>query len=140
MKKILLLSLKIVGGLLATVVVLLLVLGVLLNTNSFQNNLLRYSTQMLSEKLNTEVKIDSVSIGFFSNDVRLKGVSIDDLEHRKMLQMERLTVSMEMLALLTEACLLLRMSSAQLDTHLESIFCTFHFGGASRQVHGRTLD
>ena len=102
MKKILLLSLKIVGGLLATVVVLLLVLGVLLNTNSFQNKLLRYSTQMLSEKLNTEVKIDSVSIGFFSNDVRLKGVSIDDLEHRKMLQMERLTVSMEMLALLNK--------------------------------------
>lgn len=100
MRKILVVSLKIVGGLLAAVVVLLLALGVLLNTDAFQNKLLRYSTRMLSEKLNTEVKIDSVSIGFFSNDVRLKGVSIDDLEHRKMLQMERLTVSMEMFALL----------------------------------------
>lgn len=100
MKRIVVLALKVVGGVLAAVLVLMIVMGVLLNTDAFQNKVLRRATQMLSEKLNTEVKIDSVSIGFFSNDVRLRGVSIEDLEHRKMLQMEQLTVRMEMFALL----------------------------------------
>ena len=100
MKRIVVLALKVVGGVLAAVLVLMIVMGALLNTDAFQNKVLRRATQMLSEKLNTEVKIDSVSIGFFSNDVRLRGVSIEDLEHRKMLQMEQLTVRMEMFALL----------------------------------------
>lgn len=100
MKRIVALTLKTVGGLFAAIVLLLLVAGILLNTDAFQNKLLGYATRLLSEKLNTEVKIDHVSIGLFSNSMELEGLSVEDLEHRKMLEMERLTVSMDMWALL----------------------------------------
>lgn len=55
---------------------------------------------MLSEKLQTQVTIDSVSIGLFSQDVRLYGLDIEDLQHRKMLQLDRLSVDVELLKLL----------------------------------------
>ena len=36
-----------------------------LNTSSVQNKLLAYATEMLQEKLQTKVEIDSIRIGFF---------------------------------------------------------------------------
>jgi hypothetical protein len=72
----------------------------ILNTDSFQNKLLKYATKMLSEKFQTRVEIDSVSIGLFSQDIRLYGLDLEDRQHRKMLQLDRLSVDVELLKLL----------------------------------------
>lgn len=112
MRKSILLTLKILGGVIAAVVVLLVVLGFVLNTSYFQNKILHYSTTVLSEKLDTQVCIDSAGISFFTNDVELSGVCVEDREQRKMLQMERLTVSMEFLPLLQKKVII---SSAKIS-------------------------
>lgn len=55
---------------------------------------------MLQEKLQTKVSIDSIRIGFFSDDVRLYNLQVEDLQHRPMLKLERFAVEIDMLALL----------------------------------------
>ena len=100
------LILKICGGLVATVIVLVVGAVAVLNTDTFQNKLLRHATQMLSEKLQTRVEIDSISIGLFSQDVNLYGLDVEDLQHRKMFQLDRLSVNVRLLALLSnEVCI-----------------------------------
>jgi len=59
-----------------------------------------YATTLLSEKLHTKVSIDSVYVGFFSHDIGLYGVDVEDQQQRKMLQMKRLSVDMNWLSLL----------------------------------------
>ena len=79
-------ALKVLGGLIAFCFALLAGAVFLLNTDAFQNKLLKYATQMLSEKLQTRVEIDSISVGLFSQDVNLYGLDVEDLQHRKMLK------------------------------------------------------
>lgn len=69
--KLILRPLKIVA--IIVVVFVALVVGAvgLLNTSSVQDKFLSYATDMLQEKLQTKVSIDSIRIGFFSDDVRL---------------------------------------------------------------------
>ncbi len=84
----------------AFLVVLAVGMVFLLNTDSFQNKLLKHATRMLSEKLQTKVVIDRVSIGLFSQDVNLYGLEVEDLQHRKMFQLDRLSVNVKLMALL----------------------------------------
>jgi hypothetical protein len=63
--------------------------------------MLKYATEMLSEKLKTKVSIDHVSIGLFSQDVRLYGLDIEDLQQRKMLLLDTLAVDIDLLKLLS---------------------------------------
>lgn len=99
-------ALKVLGGLIAFCFALLAGAVFLLNTDAFQNKLLKYATQMLSEKLQTRVEIDSISVGLFSQDVNLYGLDVEDLQHRKMLQLDRLSVDLELWALLhDEVCI-----------------------------------
>ena len=98
--------LKIGVGLIALCMVLVVGMVFLLNTDAFQNKLLKHATQLLSEKLQTRVEIDSVSIGLFSQDFHLYGLDVEDLQHRKMLQLDRLSVNVEWLPLLhNEVCI-----------------------------------
>lgn len=102
MKSIILKILAIAGGILVT---LLLIAGagvVLLNTDSFQNKLLRKATAMLSEKLSTKVEIDSIHIGFLEDDIRLFGLEIEDLQQRKMLEVNQLGVEVRLFDLLRQ--------------------------------------
>ena len=91
---------KVLGGLFAFCIALIAGTVLLLNTDAFQNKLLKYATQMLSEKLQTHVEIDSISVGLFSQDVNLYGLDVEDLQHRKMLQLDRLSVDLKLMALL----------------------------------------
>ena len=102
MKRALIIILKVAGGIIGFFLVAVLVIVWLLNTSSVQNKLLKHATQLLTEKLETKVQIDSIHIGFFSDDIALYGVEIEDREHRKMLQMESLTAEIGMLALLNQ--------------------------------------
>ena len=81
------------------VVVLLVALaagGVLvLNSSAFQDRMLRKATRLFSEKLQTRVHIDSISVGFFRQDVQLYGLDIADRQQRQMLHLDTLSVTMD---------------------------------------------
>ena len=100
MKKTFLTLLKIFGGLVAFCVALVVGAVFLLNTDSFQNKLLQKATEMLSDKLQTRVQIDHVSVGLFSQDLRLYGLDVEDQQQRKMLQLDTLSVDVDVLPLL----------------------------------------
>lgn len=100
MRRILIRTLKILITIVLMVVILAIALGFLLNSSLFQNKLMNYSTQALSEKLQTEVKIDSVSVGIFNQRILLRGVKVKDLQQRDMLRLDLLSVSLEWLPLL----------------------------------------
>jgi hypothetical protein len=111
MKKAIIRTLKVLAIVFLTVMVLLGVLVFVLNTSSFQNKLMRHSTQLLSEKLETEVSIDSVSVGFFTQEILLRGVNIEDQQQHPMLKIDLLKVSLEWLPLLRKE---VHVSSAKL--------------------------
>jgi len=51
---------------------------------------------MLKEKLQTEVSIDRIRVNFFGQDMNLYGVEVEDLQHRKMLRLEELGVTLDL--------------------------------------------
>ena len=91
MKKRVVKILKVLGGSVAAVLLLLGVLTLLLNTRTVQNRLLREATALLQTQLGTHVDADSVSLSLFSMDITLHGVCIDDKEQRQMLAIEKLS-------------------------------------------------
>ena len=72
----------------------------MLQTDSVQQRLLSYTTSLLSQELHTKVDIDKVSLSLKDRDVRLYGVTVEDLQQRKMLQVEELGVRMKLRPLL----------------------------------------
>ena len=102
MKKILLLLTKIVIGIVLLVVLLLVTATILLNTQSVQDDLVAYATEQLELKLGTRVKIDHASVNVFTQKVNLEGLEVEDLEHRKMFEMGRLLVDVNLMKLMTK--------------------------------------
>ena len=100
MKKALLLILKILGGLLAVVLLLLVGAFAAFHTDTVQNRLVENATQMLSDYLHTTVRIEKASVSFIDQGVRLYGVEIDDQQQRKMFQMKELGIDLKILPLL----------------------------------------
>jgi autotransporter translocation and assembly factor TamB len=100
MKRFLILLLKIGGGLLATVLVILVAAALMLNRPSVQNKVLAYAVEQLQTKLHTKVKIDSVRINFLTFDVNLMGLDVEDRQQRKMLQADKLSVNLDLWQLL----------------------------------------
>lgn len=83
--------------------VVLVIAGVwLINMPSVQNKILAHATQLLQEKLETKVEIDSIHIGFFSDDVRLYNLRVEDRQHRPMLRLEYLGAEIDSWALLKD--------------------------------------
>ena len=77
--------LKTAAGIGVLAVVLVVAGVVLVNSKAFQQRVLRQATEMLSEKLQTTVKIDSIDIRFVQQQVRLYGVHVADQQQRPML-------------------------------------------------------
>ena len=100
MKKLLIKLLKIIGGTAMGCVVLMVGSVLLLNTDYFQNKLLSHATRMLSDKLQTNVQVERVSIGLFSQDVHLYGLGVDDQQQRRMFQLDTLSVDVDLWPLL----------------------------------------
>ena len=95
MTKLIKLLLKIVGGVVALVVFLLATAAILLNTQSVQDDLAAYATEQLQNKIGTRVKIDHASVNVFTQKVVLEGLEVEDQEHRKMLELGRLVVDVD---------------------------------------------
>ena len=100
MKKVLIRLLKWVGGTLLAVVLLFAAVVFALNTDMMQNHLLQEAVVLLKEKLQTEVSIEKIHVNFFSQDVSLLGVEVEDQQHRKMLKLNELSVDLEIWRLL----------------------------------------
>ena len=92
--------LKIVGGMAVGAVVLIGGATLLLNTESVQNKLLNKAVELLSQKLETHVEIDSISFNVFTQDISLFKIKIEDREKREMLKVKKVTVELELLRLL----------------------------------------
>lgn len=105
-------TLKIIGCVVAACLVLMVGTILVLNTDTFQNKLLRHATSLLSDKLQTRVEIDSISIGLFSQKVNLYGLEVEDLQHRKMFQLDHLSVNVKLLPLLHNE---VRITNASID-------------------------
>lgn len=92
--------LRVMAWVAGSVILLLVAAFALLNTDAVQNRLMAFAVEALSNKLQTRVEVKSVSISFFSQDVKLHGLLIEDRSHRKMLQAETFTADVELLPLL----------------------------------------
>ena len=84
----------------------------MLNTSWLQDKLLRKATTLLQEKLETNVKIDSVSIDLLTLDAKLYGLCVDDRQQRHMLQLEFLQADVDVWALLSDK---VRISKASIE-------------------------
>ena len=92
--------LKVLAGIVATVVVLAVVALGIFHTDYVQQQMLKQATQLLQEQLGTKVNIDHISISLFGEDMTLKGVEVEDLQQRKMFQMRELGVELKLMPLL----------------------------------------
>ncbi len=100
MKRGIKLSLKIIGGVVATLLVLTVAAVFTLNTSWCQQKVLNYAVSLLEERLQTRVEIDSVSVSLWTQDVHLMGLRIEDRQERKMLEADHLAVSLDLTDLL----------------------------------------
>lgn len=112
MKKLAIRILLFLGGTVAVVFVLLIVAGFLLNTQSVQQKIKTYAMDMLKEKLQTRVEIDSVSVNFLTFDVNLLGLEVEDRQQRKMLQADRFSVNVDLWELIVGK---VRISDAEVE-------------------------
>ena len=92
--------LKTTGGIAVGAVVLLGGATLLLNTESVQNKILKKAVALLSQKLETEVEIDSISISALTQEISLYGIEIEDREEREMLKVGKISVNLELIRLL----------------------------------------
>ena len=91
---------KIAGGVAAVVVILLGATFITFSNKSVQKKLLNKAVEQLSQKLETHVEIDSISISVFSQDISLYNIRIDDREGREMLKVKKISVNLELMRLL----------------------------------------
>lgn len=84
----------------AGAIALLIGLFLLLNSETMQSKLVAEATRLLSEKLETRVKIDRARVNVLRQYVELDGVAIDDRQGRTMFEMEQLKVDFRWAALL----------------------------------------
>lgn len=92
----------------------------LLNTSYVQNTIIREATGRLSEKLNTRVAIDSVSINVFTQDISLYGISIDDHQQRRLMDIGQIEVDLILSKLLQRDIIVEKVRITGLDAHLVS--------------------
>ncbi|MBR6169920.1 MAG: hypothetical protein IKQ51_04340 [Bacteroidaceae bacterium] len=88
--------LKVVGSCLSVVVVLMLAAMLLLSTDGVQNRLIQYAVGILKKQLETELSIGHVSISPIKGGVTLCDVEIEDRQGRKMFQMGKLTLGLDL--------------------------------------------
>ena len=87
------LVLKIVGVVALTMTIFLGVAAVMLNNSSVQNRMMGYVTGLLQERLNTQVKIDSVYVNFLTQNAVLMGLEVEDQQQRKMICLDHLSAN-----------------------------------------------
>ena len=86
MKRLLKWTIRVACIFVGLLVVLLIVAFFVVNSASFQKKLLQRTTDILEDKLQTSVQIDSVSINLLTLDAELYRLCVEDRQQRKMFQ------------------------------------------------------
>lgn len=89
-------------GLVGLVAFLLVGGFILLNTSWLQEKLKTKTVALLTEKLDTRVVLDSVSIDLLTLDAKIYGLTVEDRQQRKMLQMDFLKADVDLWPLLED--------------------------------------
>lgn len=108
----------VLGGLLAFVIVTLGVLAVLVSRPSVQNRVLQYAVEALSERLQTRVQADSVSIDVMGQKVSLYGLDVEDRQQRPMLAIDTLSVQLDLWALMQREVKVSKAAVYGVEAHL----------------------
>ena len=101
MKRVLILTMKIVAGLLAVIIILFVIAFGAFHTDAVQDRLVEKASVLLSDYLQTSVHIEKASVSIIDQGVRLYGVEIEDRQQRKMFQMKELGVDLDLYRLLS---------------------------------------
>lgn len=75
-----------------TIVLLLVIATMVLNSTPIQNRLMAKAVATLSERLETRVDVRHVDVSLWTQEVELNGVEIDDRQGRKLFEMQHLDV------------------------------------------------
>lgn len=94
--------LKILGGILALIIVALIALSIWLDSAENRNRILQRTVEVLSEKLQTKVGIDSLDVRVFAGKVDLFNLYIEDQQQRKMLGIDTISVELDIKALINK--------------------------------------
>ena len=92
--------LKIIGVTLLVLAVLLVIAAFALNSSYVRNKLMKYAVSTLSEKLQTKVDIDSISVDVMGQNICLRGFDVQDRQQRELLQIEELSADISLWPLL----------------------------------------
>lgn len=88
----------------AVVIMMLIMLAIgtffLVQTDSVQQKLLSYATNLLSQELHTKVEINKISLSLTGGVFKLHGMTVEDQQQQKMLQVEELGVRVALRPLL----------------------------------------
>ena len=112
MKKLLKWTIRIACILVGLTVSLLIAAFFVVNSASFQKRLLQRTTDILEDKLQTAVQIDSVSIDLLTLDAQLYRLCVEDRRQRKMFQVDYLQADVDIWPLLNHV---LRISEAKVS-------------------------
>lgn len=93
--------LKVLAGVLAFCLVAAVALVGLAHTDYVQQRALRKVTELLHEQLQTHIEIGHVQVSLFGQKLSIRDIAIDDLQGRRMLQMEELGVDVKLRRLLS---------------------------------------
>ena len=93
-------TLKIFGIILMTIVILLLTVAILVNTDYVQNKLKDRAVEMLKKDLQTDIRVGHVSVNILRQSINLEDVEIDDRQGRKMLRTKEISAGLQLKALL----------------------------------------
>ena len=110
--------LKILLGLVVTLVVVAALVLAVFHSDSVQQRLLQQATEMLQEHLGTKVSIRHVNISLFGEDFALQDVEIEDLQRRKMFRMHKLGIGLRLQPLLHGELIVNEARIKGLETHL----------------------
>lgn len=97
---------KILGIIVAVLVVLFIIAIFIVESPTIQNKVMKRATTMLTEKLGRRVEVDRVNISLLRQSVGLYGVEIGDKETPPVLQLEQLELDLQVLPLLQKRIVL----------------------------------
>ena len=100
-------------------IVLTIAAAVAVNSKSVHDYVLKQATEMLAEKLQTRVSIDSAAISLLKGSVKFYGMEIDDQQQRRMLRIDRLETRIRPSALLRKEIIIMKADVAGLDALLQ---------------------
>ncbi len=100
MNKKVILLLKIVGVLVATLTILVLAIIGFIHTDWVQQRALKQINVLLQETLHTEVEIGYARVSLFGDNILIRDAIIEDRQDRKMFEMKELSIDIDILNLI----------------------------------------